>query len=106
MPLFWPLVENHDVEAFIPPELMKIRAHDRIHGTNFMETLEVYSLMLFHKKEVAKALHVHVNTLSYRLAQIEELFGIGSQTMRDQLRLVCSFLILHLTDRLTPPKEP
>lgn len=106
MPLFWPLVENHDVEAFIPPELMKIRAHDRIHGTNFMETLEVYSLMLFHKKEVAKALHIHVNTLSYRLAQIEELFGIGSQTMRDQLRLVCSFLILHLTDRLTPPKEP
>ena len=85
---------------------MKIRAHDRIHGTNFMETLEVYSLMLFHKKEVAKALHIHVNTLSYRLAQIEELFGIGSQTMRDQLRLVCSFLILHLTDRLTPPKEP
>lgn len=103
MPLFWPLVENHDVEAFVPPELMKIRAHDRLHGTNFMETLEVYSLMLFRKKEVAKALHIHVNTLSYRLAQIEELFGIGSQTMRDQLRLVCSFLILHLTDRLTPP---
>lgn len=102
MPLFWPLIENRDVEAFIPLELEKIRRHDAEHGTNYMETLRAYSLGLFRKKEVAKHLHIHVNTLSYRLSQIEEQFGIGSESPREQIRLACSFLILNLMDRANP----
>lgn len=99
LPLFMPLVEKHDVTAFIPPELMAVRDYDKAHGTNFMETLKTYSLGLFHKRKAAKELHIHVNTLSYRLEQVEELFGLGSETEKDQLRLVCSFLILSLVER-------
>ena len=40
-----------------------------------------------------------MNTLNYRLEQVEELFGLGSETQKEQLRLVCSFLILSLVDR-------
>lgn len=104
MPLFWPLVENHDVEAFIPLELEAVRRYDAQHGTNYMETLRAFSLGMFRKKEVAKRLHIHVNTLSYRLAQIQDLFGIGSDTMREQIRLTCSFMILGLVDHLEPAK--
>ena len=94
LPLFMPLVEKHDIAAFIPPELMAVREYDKIHGTAFMETLKTYSLGLFHKRQAAKELHIHVNTLCYRLEQVEKLFGLGSETQKDQLRLVCSFLIL------------
>ena len=99
LPLFMPLVEKHDIAAFIPPELMAVREYDKIHGTAFMETLKTYSLGLFHKRQAAKELHIHVNTLCYRLEQVEELFGLGSETQKDQLRLVCSFLILGLVDQ-------
>ncbi len=99
LPLFMPLVEKHDVTAFIPPELLMVREYDRLHGTSFMETLQTYSLGLFHKRKAAKKLHIHVNTLNYRLEQVEELFGLGSETQKEQLRLVCSFLILSLVDR-------
>ena len=99
LPLFMPLVEKRDVTAFIPPELLMVREYDRLHGTGFMETLQTYSLGLFHKRKAAKELHIHVNTLNYRLEQVEELFGLGSETQKEQLRLVCSFLILSLVDR-------
>ena len=99
LPLFMPLAEKHDIAAFIPPELMAVREYDRIHGTGFMETLKTYSLGLFHKRQAARALHIHVNTLCYRLEQVETLFGLGSETQKDQLRLVCSFLILGLVDQ-------
>ena len=99
LPLFMPLVEKRDVAAFIPPELMAVREYDKTHGTSFMETLRTYSLGLFHKRQAAKALHIHVNTLIYRLEQVEELFSLGSETQKDQLRLVCSFLILDLVDQ-------
>ena len=105
MPLFWPLVENHDVDAFIPLELEAVRRYDAQHGTNYMETLRAYSLGLFHKKEVAGRLHIHVNTLSYRLSQIQDLFGIGSETMREQIRLTCSFMILGMVDQLEPARQ-
>ena len=99
LPLFMPLVEKHDIAAFIPPELMAVREYDTAHGTSFMETLKTYSLGLFHKRQAAKALHIHVNTLCYRLEQVETLFGLGSESPKEQLRLVCSFLILDLVDR-------
>ena len=106
MPLFWPLVENHDVDAFIPLELEAVRRYDHQHGTNYTETLRAYSLGLFRKKEVANKLHIHVNTLSYRLTQIQDLFGIGSETMREQIRLTCSFMILGMVDQLEPSQKP
>lgn len=99
LPLFMPLVEKQDVSAFIPPELMAVREYDRTHGTSFMETLRTYSLGLFHKRQAAKKLHIHVNTLTYRLEQVEELFSLGSETEKEQIRLVCSFLILDLVDQ-------
>lgn len=105
LPLFMPLVEKRDTAAFIPPELLAVRRYDAEHGTNFMETLKAYSLGLFHKRKTAKALHIHVNTLGYRLSQVEELFGLGSESQRDQLRLVCSFLILSLAERAEIPPD-
>ncbi len=102
LPLFMPLVEKREASAFIPPELLAVRDYDQAHGTNYMETLRVYSLGLFHKRQAAKALHIHVNTLCYRLEQVEALFGLGSESQRDQVRLVCSFLILSLVERAEP----
>ena len=105
LPLFMPLVEKRDAVAFIPPELLAVRRYDAEHGTNFMETLKIYSLGLFHKRKAARALHIHVNTLGYRLSQVEELFGLGSESQRDQLRLICSFLILSLAERAEIPPD-
>ena len=70
-----------------------------------METLKIYSLGLFHKRKAARALHIHVNTLGYRLSQVEELFGLRCESQRDQLRLVCSFLILSLIERVERPPD-
>lgn len=53
-----------------------VAEYDRAHGTTYLDTLRVY-LSAFGDPSVASAaLHVHTNTLRYRVRRLSELFGI------------------------------
>lgn len=58
-----------------PAALAALRAHDAENGTEYFATLECYLLNRGDRKATAAALHVHRNTLAYRLDRIEEMIG-------------------------------
>lgn len=57
----------------------KIFAYDKENQTNLFETLEHYMKYDRNLRETADALHIHVNTLRYRIARIEEILDMDMQ---------------------------
>ena len=58
------------------PVLKKLRKYDREHNGDLLQTLEVFLNNDSNVKEAADLLHIHVNTLTYRLKRIAEIGGI------------------------------
>jgi hypothetical protein len=72
-----------DVERFVAgwsatrsPELQALLDHDRAHGTEHVRTLRAYFDALGNGAVAARRLHVHVNTIRYRMRQIVEILGV------------------------------
>lgn len=79
------------VDAFIGEVLGRLVAHDRGRKAHLVETLDVLFAAALNRKAAARRLGVHPNTLSYRIARIEELIGgsllSGEVCFRAQLAL-------------------
>jgi hypothetical protein len=72
-----------DVEAFVAgrgdapsPQLEALLEHDRRHGTELVATLRGFLDALGSAPRAAERLHVHANTMRYRLRRIAELTGL------------------------------
>jgi PucR C-terminal helix-turn-helix domain len=59
-------------------------------------TLQTLLHCRFDRTATSAALHVHRNTLAYRLGRIEEITGLDLSSARD---LACAYLVLDLVDR-------
>lgn len=57
------------------PLLYPLKEHDREHKSDFLKTLAVYLTLNGNLKESAVFLHIHTNTLLYRLNRIAEVTG-------------------------------
>ena len=65
-----------ELEAFARATLGQVHAYDQQHGTKLGSTLRGYMAQRCNTAVTAKHLHVHPNTVAYRLRRIEELLGI------------------------------
>ncbi len=70
------LLEQRKDEEYENQALQKLDEYDHKHNCNLIETLEVYLNKDSNVGEVAKALNIHANTLSYRLKRIYEISEI------------------------------
>lgn len=88
------LSEIRDPLAFCNPEVIRIAEYDRQYGTDYLKTLEVYFRVGSAPKAAAEELHIHKNTLFYRLNKIRELFHLDLQNGDDcfQIRLATAIL--------------
>lgn len=59
------------------PSIIRLKQSDAEDGTQYMRTLQVYVENGFDKRAASEVLHIHRNTLVYRLEKIEELMGIS-----------------------------
>jgi DNA-binding PucR family transcriptional regulator len=85
---FLPLIlEQKQKEHIENQELQKLRQYDRMHNSGFVHTLEVFLNHDSNVKEAANALHVHVNTLNYRLKRISEIANIDLKNMAQKVTL-------------------
>lgn len=64
------------LDALVQHTLRPLLDSDTQNGTRYVQTLAAYLRADRHLKPAAAALHVHVNTLRYRLDRIEELLGV------------------------------
>lgn len=90
-PFFLYLSQQEEAHCFIHPVLHKIKQYDYENDSDLYSTLEGYCKNLFQKNETATDLHIHRNTLNYRLARLEELFELNLKDYKTALSLTISF---------------
>ncbi len=80
LPMLIGAADSAEVRTFVEGSIGRVAAHDREHGTPYLETLKAYLRAGCRSQPCADTMRLHVTTLRYRLARIEELFQLNADT--------------------------
>ncbi|MGI6255766.1 MAG: PucR family transcriptional regulator [Acutalibacter sp.] len=75
------------------PALGKLEEYDRQHHTEFLRTLEAYIRHLGRPGPVVEELHIHRNSLPYRIGKIQEITGCSLSDFETVLHLAVNFYL-------------
>jgi purine catabolism regulator len=88
------LVEDRaGLDAFAQQLLGPLANYDRVRGTPFLKTLEVYLRCHGNLMRTARELHIHLNTVRYRLSRISDIAGIDLRDEDARLDLLLALRI-------------
>jgi purine catabolism regulator len=96
------LRESPEMWTFYRETLSKLVAYDRKQGGELLKTLEEYFNHLGNLRATSDALHVHRNTLLYRLDRIKQITGMN---MEDSEEHFAMWLALHAHRVLSTMEE-
>ena len=88
--------------AYTLPELQRLEDYDRTHGTAFVQTLTCYIESLTNTTASAEALHLHRNSMLYRIEKMEQIMGISLKSKETIYPLAMSLF----ARRLLHPERP
>lgn len=88
-----------DWTAFIDDHLAPVADYDARGGSQLLETLDTYFELGESPSRVAARLHVHINTVSQRLARVENLLGASLKDPPHKLNLQLALLLKRLASR-------
>ncbi len=86
-------VPEHVRRAFADRALAPVLAHDARAGTGLLATLEAFLDCDGSWSRTAARLHLHVNSVRYRIARVEELTGRDLGTLRDRVDLLLALAV-------------
>jgi sugar diacid utilization regulator len=89
--------------AFARAVLGPILDQDRERGSDLVETLGVFLRDGGHWQRVAEQLHLHVNTLRYRIGRVEQLTGRSLSSFEERVNLFIALEALHSDGGLEDP---
>lgn len=92
--------KSMNLEGLCHPGILHIIEYDKAHGTSFYQTLECFLQNALNSTLTAKTLHVHKNTLLYRLDKIRQLSGIDFGDGETVFHLQFSMKIMDFTKKL------
>ena len=92
--LFCKVAEGEESKIFLHPVLARMKEYDRENATHYYDTVRVYSMCLHNKELTADRLHIHRNTLLYRINRIVEEFRLPVDDPETALHLINSFQLL------------
>ena len=78
--------------------LKPLADYDALHGSDLIGTLASFLESCGSWQRSAEELHVHVNTLRYRIQRIEQLTGRDMSAMRDRVDLYLALTCLDVAD--------
>ena len=88
------MLEEHDIvcdRKTVYSDIAALQAHDLRYGTEYLKTLAAYLDVMCNSVAAANKLHIHKNTLLYRINKLAETFHIdltkGDMVMKYQLSL-------------------
>lgn len=87
-------VSQMPVCNYVSPVITQIQQYDRAYSTDFSDTLKEYINNLCNATAAADALHIHRNSLMYRINKIEEITNVSLKDYKTFLHLIVSFYIL------------
>jgi hypothetical protein len=73
--------------------LARLEAYDLEHQSNLIETLDCWLQQFGDVTSTAEQLHVHKNTLRYRLRRIEEVSGVALDDPEERFELMLEFRV-------------
>jgi len=94
--LFVDSARPQELEALARQVLGPVLEHDARSGSALLRTLESYLAAGCDARACARELYVHVNTVKYRLRQVQELCGLDLRDPHDLLRVTMARLIVRL----------
>lgn len=102
LPMLMGAADSSDVHGFVEGTIGKLVEHDRQSGSPYLETLTEYVRSGCRSQPCADAMGLHVTTLRYRLARIQELFGIDVETPERRFAVELAIQLHALTKRAAP----
>jgi sugar diacid utilization regulator len=97
---------NHNLRRFCHPAVLKLEEYDRKNNTSYLKSLYYYLINNKNQLASAEALHIHRNTLIYRIKKIDLLVDIDWNDGETLFHLLFSFKFLkYLNCRETNKKE-
>lgn len=85
---------TYETDPFTHPILRDIMAYDKENNTEYLNTLHMYLFCMMDKKRATEMLHIHYNTLTYRLKKLESKFHVDFDNFFQLNNIVGSFGIL------------
>ena len=82
-----------ELASFAQSTLGQMHDYDAEHGTKLGNTLRAYMDQRCHVATTARLLHVHPNTVAYRLRRIEELLGVDLDDPEALLHIQLALMI-------------
>lgn len=93
-------LKNDPLEAFCSPKLLQFADYCRANHSELLDTLRVYLQCAQNKSKASRKLHIHLNTMKYRLTQIEDFLGTDIDNDENALNLMISLEILDHIEKL------
>lgn len=90
-----------DLQSFAGEVLLGLAEEERASGVDYLATLSAYFRENGSPRRAAQRLHVHPNTVSYRIRRVEEITGLSLDLHRDRLMAEVAAEILY-----GPGREP
>lgn len=87
------------------PILRQIRKYDQKNGTQYYTTLRNYIMEERSIQRTAEALHIHKNTLLYRIRRMQELFPMDLSDGEERMRLLLSFMLYSDQSRVSEERS-
>ncbi len=105
LPMLVAAADVEDVRGFVQDSVGAIADHDRQHATPYMETLFSYLREGCRSQACADAMGLHVTTLRYRLARIQELFGVNLDTPERRFAFELAIRLREVIDSRGSPEK-
>ena len=102
LPILVAAADAPDVRGFVEDSVGALIAHDRDHGTPYLDTLFAYLREGCRSQACADAIGLHVTTLRYRLSRMEELFGIKLDTPEQRFAVELAIRLSGIIDSRVP----
>lgn len=96
---YFPVMTHSDgAPLYENSSLRKLQAYDAVHNSCLLETLNAFLNHDSSLKDTADALHIHINTLNYRLKRIAEIGGIDFKSMDHKVSLYLDLRLMRLSE--------
>ncbi|WP_411679099.1 PucR family transcriptional regulator [Clostridium thailandense] len=82
------------LKEFCHPSIFTLMNYDCENKTNYLKILQSYIMSFKNQSELAASMHVHRNTLYYRISKIEEIMNVDLNDIDDFFSIYLSFKIL------------
>ncbi|ANZ61109.1 PucR family transcriptional regulator [Secundilactobacillus paracollinoides] len=90
---------------YVHPDLQYLMAYDDDHHTDYLNTLHFYLYDDLNTKRAAADLHIHPNTLLYRIGKIKTLLNYDFSFGKQNLDYRMGFLILYSQNKVRLPRS-